>query len=113
MSIRTMLAAALAGLAFASPALSEECPGNPDALGVARTVEIDTTGGPAFGLEQYKIYDFLQPGEVVLTFDDGPWPHNTEAVLDALKEHCTKSTFFTIGKHALWHPLILKKVAGT
>lgn len=112
MSIRTMLAAALAGLAFASPALSEECPGNPDALGVARTVEIDTTGGPAFGLEQYKIYDFLQPGEVVLTFDDGPWPHNTEAVLDALKEHCTKATFFTIGKHALWHPLILKKVAA-
>lgn len=85
---------------------------NPNALGVSRTVEIDTTGGPGFGLEQYKAYDFLQPKEVVLTFDDGPWPHNTQAVLDALAEQCTKATFFTIGKHALWHPEILKQVAA-
>ncbi|MEQ8823010.1 MAG: polysaccharide deacetylase family protein [Filomicrobium sp.] len=112
MSIRTMLAAALAGLAFATPALAEGCPGNPNALGVSRTVEIDTTGGPAFGFAQYKIYDFLQPGEVVLTFDDGPWPKNTPAVLKALKEHCTKATFFVIGKHAVWHPIILKNVAA-
>ncbi len=39
------------------------CPGNPDALGVARTVEIDTTGGPGFGFEQFKAYDFLREGE--------------------------------------------------
>lgn len=83
---------------------------NPNALGVSRTVEIDTTGGPGFGLEQYKAYDFLQPKEVVLTFDDGPWPHNTQAVLQALADQCTKATFFTIGKHAIWHPEILKDV---
>lgn len=85
---------------------------NPNALGVTRTVEIDTTSGPGFGLEQYKAYDFLKPKEVVLTFDDGPWPHNTQAVLDALSEQCTKATFFIIGKHAIWHPEILKQVAA-
>ena len=43
---------------------------NPDALGVSRTVAIDTAGGPGFGSEQFKAYDFLEPGEVVLTFDE-------------------------------------------
>jgi glutathione peroxidase len=47
---------------------------NPDALGVSRTVEIDTTGGPGFGFEHFKQLDFLRDKEVVLTFDDGPWP---------------------------------------
>jgi peptidoglycan/xylan/chitin deacetylase (PgdA/CDA1 family) len=91
---------------------AEPCPGNPNALGVERTVEIDTTGGPGFGTEQYKRYDFLRLKEVVLTFDDGPWPVNTRAVLEALAHHCTKATFFPIGKHALWHPEILKEVAA-
>ena len=62
--------------------------------GVARTVEVDTTGGPGFGFEQYKAHDFLLLKEVVLTFDDGPWPGNTRAVLDALAHHCVKATFF-------------------
>ena len=47
-------------------------------LGVSRTVEIDTTGGPGFGMEHYKAYDFLQDKEVVLTFDDGPQKYTTE-----------------------------------
>ncbi|MGC2116492.1 MAG: polysaccharide deacetylase family protein, partial [Pseudolabrys sp.] len=50
---------------------------NPNALGVARVVEIDTTGGPGFGFEHFKAYDFLRAHEIVLTFDDGPWPGNT------------------------------------
>jgi peptidoglycan/xylan/chitin deacetylase (PgdA/CDA1 family) len=85
---------------------------NANALGISRTVEIDTKGGPGFGMEQYKAYDFLNLKEVVLTFDDGPWPNNTRAVLEALAKHCTKATFFTIGKHAMWHPEILKEVAA-
>ena len=88
------------------------CPGNPDALGVARVVEIDTTGGPGFGFEHFKSHDFLRPGEVVLTFDDGPWPRNTPAVLAALAAQCTKALFFPIGKHSMWHPEILKQVAA-
>lgn len=86
------------------------CAGNQDTLGVSRVVEIDTTGGPGFGFEQFKAHDFLEAGEVVLTFDDGPWPGNTPAVLAALAAQCVKATFFPIGKHATWHPEILKQV---
>ena len=88
------------------------CPGNPNALGVTRTVEIDTTGGPGFGFEHFKSHDFLREGEVVLTFDDGPWPKNTLAVLSALNAHCTKAIFFPIGTHAIYEPGILKQVAA-
>ncbi|MDB5573166.1 MAG: Oligosaccharide deacetylase, partial [Tardiphaga sp.] len=85
---------------------------NPDALGMGRTVEIDTTGGPGFGFEHFKQLDFLRDKEVVLTFDDGPWPVNTPAVLKALADECTKGIFFPIGKHATYHPEILKQVAA-
>jgi peptidoglycan/xylan/chitin deacetylase (PgdA/CDA1 family) len=93
----------------AAPAPAVACK-NPNALGVERTVEIDTTGGPGFGFEHFKSYDFLRPGEVVLTFDDGPWPGNTPAVLAALADQCTKAIFFPIGKHTVWHPEILRQV---
>ncbi|MDI4236575.1 polysaccharide deacetylase family protein [Bradyrhizobium sp. 31Argb] len=83
---------------------------NPNALGVGRTVEIDTTGGPGFGFEHFKQLDFLRDHEVVLTFDDGPWPNNTPAVLKALADECTTGIFFPIGKHATYHPEILKQV---
>ncbi len=85
---------------------------NPNALGVARVVEIDTTGGPGFGFEHFKAYDFLKDKEVVLTFDDGPWPGHTPAVLKALADQCTRAVFFPIGKHAGWHPEIMKQVAA-
>ena len=109
------MSAALVALGSASaqtPAgAPSSCPGNPNALGVSRTVEIDTTGGPGFGFEHFKQHDFLRNNEVVLTFDDGPWPVNTPAVLRALAAHCAKATFFPIGKHANWHPEILRQVA--
>src|SRR6202051_4161686 len=85
---------------------------NQDALGVSRLVEIDTSGGPGFGFENFKQMDFLTDKEVVLTFDDGPWPGNTPAVLKALDDECTKAVFFPIGKHATYHPEILKQVAA-
>jgi peptidoglycan/xylan/chitin deacetylase (PgdA/CDA1 family) len=85
---------------------------NPNALGVSRVVQIDTTGGPGFGFEHFKAYDFLAEHEIVLTFDDGPWPGNTRAVLKALADQCTKALFFPIGMHAGWHPEILKEVAA-
>ena len=82
----------------------------PGGMGLARIVEIDTTGGPGLGFEHFKQYDFLRDKEVVLTFDDGPWPGNTPAVLKALADECLKATFFEIGKHATWHPEITKQV---
>jgi peptidoglycan/xylan/chitin deacetylase (PgdA/CDA1 family) len=95
-----------------SVAAAPSCQGHPEALGVSRTVEIDTADGPGFGFEHFKQHDFLQPGEVVLTFDDGPWPHNTPAVLAALAANCTKAVFFPIGEHAMWAPEILRQVAA-
>jgi len=84
----------------------------PGGMGLSRVVEIDTTGGPAFGAEHFKQYDFLRDHEVVLTFDDGPWPENTPAVVKALTDMCVKGTFFEIGEHATWHPEISKMVAA-
>jgi peptidoglycan/xylan/chitin deacetylase (PgdA/CDA1 family) len=101
------------GAAFAqgAPAAAPAKCENPNALGVSRTVEIDTTGGPGFGFEHFKQHDFLRNNEVVLTFDDGPWP-TTPAVLKALADQCVKATFFVIGKHSTYYPEILKQVAA-
>ena len=83
----------------------------PGGMGLERIVQIDTVGGPAFGFEHFKQYDFLRDHEVVLTFDDGPWPVNTPMVIKALTDQCLKATFFEIGEHAMWHPEISKIVA--
>lgn len=104
------LLVALPAIAVPAAAAPTRCP-NDNAIGVVRTVEIDTTGGPGFGFEHYKAHDFLQQKEVVLTFDDGPQKFATEGVLAALAEHCTKATFFTIGKMALGYPEIIREVA--
>ena len=116
--MRSALAIALAiSVSAGASAWAQNAPAaakcdNPNALGVARIVEIDTTGGPGFGFEHFKAYDFLRDKEVVLTFDDGPWPVNTPAVLKALADQCTKAMFFPIGKHAGWHPEIMKQVVA-
>jgi peptidoglycan/xylan/chitin deacetylase (PgdA/CDA1 family) len=81
-------------------------------MGVARVVEIDTTGGPGFGFQHFKSYDFLNDREIVLTFDDGPWLGHTPAVLKALADQCVRATFFSIGKHATYYPEILKRVVA-
>jgi peptidoglycan/xylan/chitin deacetylase (PgdA/CDA1 family) len=112
-------AAAPADAPAATPAPLPETPAvtmpkcdNPKAWGIERVVQIDTTDGPGFGFEHFKAYDFLKDKEVVLTFDDGPWPGNTERVLKALADECTRALFFPIGKHAGWHPEIMKRVAA-
>ena len=116
--MRTALALALAitvsatGTVWAQNAAAPAKCDKPDALGVARVVEIDTTGGPGFGFEHFKAYDFLRDKEVVLTFDDGPWQGNTPAVLKALADQCTKALFFSIGKHAGYYPNILKQIVA-
>jgi peptidoglycan/xylan/chitin deacetylase (PgdA/CDA1 family) len=98
--------------AAATPAPAKQPCANPDALGIGRVVEIDTTGGPGFGFEHFKQLDFLRDKEVVLTFDDGPWPLNTPSVLKTLADECTTGIFFPIGKHSTYYPEILKQVAA-
>jgi len=47
---------------------------------------------------------------IYLTFDDGPHPVATPFVLDELRRHNAKGTFFCIGKNVQEHPLIYKRI---
>ncbi|MCG8561796.1 MAG: polysaccharide deacetylase family protein [Hyphomicrobiales bacterium] len=90
---------------------ANECPGNPDALGVSRVLEVDTSGGPRLGRLQYGQTLDLEPKEVVLTFDDGPHPRYTRRILKALDRECVKATFFPVGVWARQIPHVLRLVA--
>jgi peptidoglycan/xylan/chitin deacetylase (PgdA/CDA1 family) len=48
---------------------------------------------------------------VALSFDDGPSPANTAAVLDLLDEHDAKGTFFVVGSRIDGHEQILRRAA--
>jgi len=89
----------------------EACATRSDVLGLSRIVEIDTSNGPHFGHTRAGEYDFLRDGEVVLTFDDGPLRPYTPAVLKALDAHCTKATFFMVGRMAVADPAMAREVA--
>ncbi len=56
-----------------------ECASRSDLLGISRIVEIDTATGPKFGA-QHPAQEFLNDGEIVLTFDDGPMRRYTEPI---------------------------------
>jgi len=46
----------------------------------------------------YRVYTAHPADRVIaLTFDDGPWPESTNAILDLLEKYDAKATFFTIG----------------
>lgn len=48
--------------------------------------------------------------KVYLTFDDGPIPEVTEWVLEVLKKHNTKATFFCIGENVQKYPQVFQKI---
>lgn len=53
-----------------------------------------------------------KPGELALTFDDGPNPTVTPRLLDLLAEHKVPATFFLLGSHAAaQHDLVRRIVA--
>lgn len=79
------------------------------ALGVSRVVEVDPQGGPRYGNQQYGDIDFLQDGEVVLTFDDGPSRSHTLPILEALEAECTRATFFVVGRMAVADPALVRE----
>ena len=89
----------------------DPCATRPDLLGLSRIVEIDASNGPHFGHTRPGEYGFLADGEVILTFDDGPLRPHTEAVLKALDAHCTKATFFMVGRMAVADPAMVGEVA--
>ena len=99
----------LSGIA-AHPASAADCPGHPDALGTSRTLIIDPREHPRIGAMQYAETLPLNDHEVVLTFDDGPLPRNSNQVLDILASQCVKATFFIIGRMAQAYPEGVRKL---
>ena len=52
------------------------------------------------------------PGELALTFDDGPNPAYTPRLLDILAVHDVRATFFLLGNHAQSEPGLVKRIAA-
>lgn len=110
----TRLTRALIWLAslLASPIAlaASDCPGNPNALGISRTLVIDPREHPRIGTMQYAETLPLADKEIVLTFDDGPLPKYSDQVLDILASECVKATFFVVGIMAQQHPEGVRKL---
>lgn len=49
---------------------------------------------------------------VALTFDDGPDPNWTPAILDLLRQHRVSATFCVVGANALAFPGLVRRIAG-
>ncbi|WP_426407572.1 polysaccharide deacetylase family protein [Bradyrhizobium ganzhouense] len=100
-------------LTTASPAaFAAECPGHPGALGTSRTLVVDPHEHPRIGTMQYRETLPLKDHEVVLTFDDGPLPKNSNQVLQILADECIKATFFIIGEQAKANPEGVRKLVA-
>ena len=90
-------------------AAAAPCPGNPDALGTERVLVVSAAGTPRVGRKHFPVTLPLARKEVVLTFDDGPWPGTTDRVLDALRRECVKASFFLLGHSAAEHPALVRR----
>ncbi len=84
--------------------MAVECNGEPDALGVSRTIAVDPVEHSRVGTMQYAETLPLADHEVVLTFDDGPSPRYTGRILATLATECVKATFFMVGEMAKLFP---------
>lgn len=54
----------------------------------------------------------LEKGTLALTYDDGPVPSHTEALLDMLKSEGVRATFFCIGTRVLQYPELAKRIVA-
>ncbi|MGI5271916.1 bifunctional polysaccharide deacetylase/glycosyltransferase family 2 protein [Nonomuraea sp. CA-218870] len=54
----------------------------------------------------------LKPRTVALTFDDGPDPVWTPRLLDVLKAHGAKATFFAVGSRIAAHPELTRRIVA-
>jgi peptidoglycan/xylan/chitin deacetylase (PgdA/CDA1 family) len=107
--MKRIIAIATAAAFVPLAARAQLCPGNPQALGTERTIAVDAATTPRVGRKQFPSTLPLQPKELVLTFDDGPWPTTTPKVLDALKRECVQATFFLLGRNVQAHPQIARR----
>src|SRR6202795_3798823 len=104
-------AALLASMAWSATARAAECP-RAGVLGTSRILHVDAATTPQVGSKEFPQTLPLDDHEVVLTFDDGPWPGTTPKVLAALSAQCVRATFFLIGKTASEHPELVRRIAA-
>jgi peptidoglycan/xylan/chitin deacetylase (PgdA/CDA1 family) len=98
-------------MAWIAAAQAADCP-RKDALGTSRILNVDAATTPRVGLKSFPQTLPLADHEIVLTFDDGPWPPTTTRVLAALVHECVQATFFLIGKSASEHPELVRRIAA-
>ena len=85
----------------------------------ARNLDIDATSG-FIKSEQFTALPSSyvvertgdRPGMLALTFDDGPDPKWTPAILDILKRENVPATFFIIGKNGQAYPDLVRRIAN-
>ncbi len=109
--MKRLAIALVAWLAWIAAAQAAACP-RTDALGTSRVRAVAAATTPRVGLKQFPQTLPLGDHEVVLTFDDGPWPGTTPKVLAALAAQCVRATFFLIGKAASEHPELVRRIAA-
>ena len=63
----------------------------------------------AMGIAEGVNY-YFNPKTMYLTFDDGPSEENTTKVLDILKKHNIKATFFVVGENVRRHPEVARRI---
>jgi peptidoglycan-N-acetylglucosamine deacetylase len=107
--MREICIAMLVATFLTTPARAAPCAGNSDALGTARILSVDASATPRVGRKHFPQTLPLARKEVVLTFDDGPWPSTTPRVLDALKQECVRATFFLLGRNAVAAPELARR----
>jgi peptidoglycan/xylan/chitin deacetylase (PgdA/CDA1 family) len=98
-------------MGWMAAAKAADCP-RPGMLGTSRVLAVDAATAPRVGLKSFPQTLPLGDHEVVLTFDDGPWPATTTQVLAALAHECVRATFFLIGRSASEHPDLVRKIAA-
>lgn len=99
---------AAVGMVLCGAALGAAARCADDVLGTARVLTLPRQPA-AYGRFQHPALP-LAPGEVVITFDDGPRPGSTPAVLKALKAECVRATFFMVGEPMLAHAALAREV---
>src|SRR5580698_7178467 len=104
-------AALVASIVWTTAAHAADCP-RKGTLGTSRTLAVDAASTPRVGLKNFPQTLPLEDHEVVLTFDNGPWPPTTPKVLAALAHECVHATFFLIGKPASEHPDLVRRIAA-
>jgi peptidoglycan/xylan/chitin deacetylase (PgdA/CDA1 family) len=109
--VKTLVATVVAAMAWIAAAEAAVCP-RTGALGTSRVLTVDAATDPRVGLKSFPQTLPLQDHEVVLTFDDGPWPATDAKILAALAEECVRATFFMIGRSASEHPELVRRIAS-